>query len=204
MATSEHRPGPIARRLLRAPARLYDWNAGWLLGRRFLRLTHIGRRSGRPYRTMLEVIGTGSAPGEVIVIAGLGRSADWYRNVQAQPAAEVAIVRHRFRPAHRVLELSEAAQVLADYERHNRWATPVVRRVLSWLVGWGYDGSEDARWRLARELPIVAFRPREPLAEQRNRRPRRYSSSDCLRARAAALHLQRQGPCGSRGHAPDR
>jgi len=32
---------------------------------------------------MLEVIGTGPAPGEVIVIAGLGRSADWYRNVQA-------------------------------------------------------------------------------------------------------------------------
>lgn len=162
VATSDHRPGPIARRLLRAPARLYDWKAGWLLGHRFLRVIHIGRRSGRSYRTVLEVIGPGPAPGEVIVIAGLGRSADWYRNVQARPAVEVAIGRRRFRPLHRVLEQSEAVAALAGYERRNRWAAPMVRRVLSWLVGWGYDGSDDARLRLVRELPLVAFRPREP------------------------------------------
>jgi deazaflavin-dependent oxidoreductase (nitroreductase family) len=142
------------------PALLYDWNAGWLLGHRFLRLTHVGRRSGRRYRTVLEVIGTGSAPGEVIVMAGSGPSADWYRNLQAHPAIEVAIARRRFEPAHRVLAESEAAAVLADYERRNRWATPVVRRVLTWLVGWEYDGTEEARRRLARELPLVAFRPR--------------------------------------------
>lgn len=29
--------------LLRAPARLYDWNLGWLLGHHFVRLTHVGR-----------------------------------------------------------------------------------------------------------------------------------------------------------------
>ena len=162
MATSEHKPGRVARRLLRAPARLYDWNAGWLLGRRFLRLTHTGRRSGRQYETMLEVIGTNSSAGEVIVIAGLGRSADWYRNLQAQPAVEVAIGGRRFQPAHRDLEQTEAATTLADYECRNRWVAPVVRRVLSWLVGWDYDGSEHARLRLTRELPLVAFRPLEP------------------------------------------
>jgi hypothetical protein len=42
---------------LRAPAVLYDWKLGWVLGRRFLRLTHRGERSGRCYRMMLEVIG---------------------------------------------------------------------------------------------------------------------------------------------------
>ncbi len=26
------RPGPILTRLLRAPAHLYDWHAGWILG----------------------------------------------------------------------------------------------------------------------------------------------------------------------------
>lgn len=54
---------------------LYDWRAGWLLGHRFLRLTHVGRKSGRRYQTLLEVIGTGPAADEVIVIAGLGHSA---------------------------------------------------------------------------------------------------------------------------------
>jgi deazaflavin-dependent oxidoreductase (nitroreductase family) len=154
-----HRQGPIARRLLRAPALLYDHNVGWLLGHRFLRLTHVGRRSGRRYQTMLEVIGTGPAADEVIVIAGFGRSADWYRNLLAHPAAEVAIGRHRYPPVHRTLDEREAVAVLADYERRNRWVTPVLRRVLSWLVVWHYDGSDDARRRLVRELPVVAFRP---------------------------------------------
>lgn len=154
-----HRPGPIARRLLRAPAVLYDWNLGWLLGQRFVRLTHVGRRSGRRYQTMLEVIGRGANSSEVIVIAGLGRSADWYRNIQATPAAEIAIGRLRYRPRFRVLEESEAFTTLADYERRNRLAAPVVRRALSWLVGWPYDGSDSCRRRLVAELPVVAFRP---------------------------------------------
>jgi len=53
---NRHRPGRVTRMLLRAPGRLYDWRCGWLLGHRFLRLTHIGRNSGRHYQTMLEVI----------------------------------------------------------------------------------------------------------------------------------------------------
>ena len=150
-------PGPILRRLLRAPTRLYDWDLGWLLGHRFLRLTHVGRRSGRRYQTMLEVIGVDSTSGEIFVIAGLGRSADWYRNLQAHPAVEVAFGRSRFQPAHRVLDESEANAVLASYERRNRWVLPVVRRVLSWLVGWKYDGSDPARRRLVSQLPVVAF-----------------------------------------------
>ena len=36
---------------------------------------------------------------------------------------------------------------------------PIVRRVLSRLLGWRYDGSEDARRRLVCQLPLVAFRP---------------------------------------------
>ena len=49
--------------------------------------------------------------------------------------------------------------MLAGYERRNRWVAPVVRAVLSRLVGWHYDGSESARRRLVGELPMVAFRP---------------------------------------------
>jgi hypothetical protein len=108
---------------------------------------------------MLEVIGTGPAPGEVIVIAGLGRTAHWYRNVQAIPATEVAIGRDRFPSVHRTLDPAEAITVLRDYERRNRWVAPVIRRVLTWLVGWDYDSSPDAR-RLTQQLPLVAFRPR--------------------------------------------
>lgn len=83
---------PIVARALRCPARLYDWNAGWILGRRFRCLTHTGRRTGRQYRTMLEVIGENPVVGEVIVLAGLGRSAQWYRNVVAGKATDLVPV----------------------------------------------------------------------------------------------------------------
>ncbi|HEX3979116.1 MAG TPA: nitroreductase family deazaflavin-dependent oxidoreductase [Solirubrobacteraceae bacterium] len=150
---------PMRRRLLRAPAYLYDLHAGWILGQRFLRLTHTGRRSGRRYQTMLEVIGKDRATGELIVVAGLGRSAQWYRNVQAGKAMEIAIGHRRFRPRCRELASEEASAALADYEGRNRWVAPVVRRVLSRLVGWEYDGSAPARLRLVSELPMIGFVP---------------------------------------------
>lgn len=150
--------GPVAKRLLRAPGYLYDMDAGWLLGQRFLRLTHVGRRSGRTYRTVLEVVGRTDS-GEYVVLAGLGSNADWFRNVQAGPAVEVVAGRRRFVPSHRVLGVEEADAVVAGYERRNRLAAPVVRRVLSWLVGWRYDGSSEARRRLVEQLPLVAFGP---------------------------------------------
>ena len=164
------RPGPRMKRLLRAPARLYDWHLGWLLGRRFLRLTHVGRRSGRRYQTVLEVVGENPRTGELIVVAGFGRSADWYRNLQAGGAREVEIGMERFVPVHRVLGEAKAEAVLADYERRNRLVAPLIRTVLSRLVGWRYDGSESARRALVCELPMVGLRPRPGSAPVRRDR----------------------------------
>jgi deazaflavin-dependent oxidoreductase (nitroreductase family) len=147
------------RALFRLPTRLYAWNLGWLLGRRFLCLTHLGRRTGRRYRTVLEVIGTDTATGEVMAIAGMGSSSDWYRNIQANPAIDLATGRRRFTPAHRTLTEPEAVKVIADYEHRNRWVTPLLRPVLSRLLGWRYDGGDTARRRMVGQLPIVAFRP---------------------------------------------
>nr|WP_285484347.1 nitroreductase family deazaflavin-dependent oxidoreductase [Amycolatopsis sp. NBRC 101858] len=134
------------------------------MGGRFLCLTHVGRKSGRQYRTVLEVTGTDRAPGEVFAIAGLGPAADWYRNIELVPAAEVIVGRRRFVPAQRVVGEGESVAVLAAYERRNRLALPVIRRVLSNLLGWRYDGSDAARLRLARQLPVVAFRPVEGIS----------------------------------------
>jgi deazaflavin-dependent oxidoreductase (nitroreductase family) len=156
-ATEAGTHSPLARRLLRAPAVLYRWHLGWLLGERFLCLTHVGRRSGRLYYTPLEVIGAGGD--EFVVLAGRGPSADWLRNISTGPALDVAVGRRRFVPAHRVLGEQEAEAVIAGYERRHRWLAPLVRAVLSRLVGWRYDGGPAARRRLVRELPVVAFRP---------------------------------------------
>lgn len=47
----------------------------------------------------------------------------------------------------------------SDHRRVHLMVRPIVNRVLSTLGGWGYDGSFEARRRLAETLPFVAFRP---------------------------------------------
>ncbi|HWB69834.1 MAG TPA: nitroreductase family deazaflavin-dependent oxidoreductase [Solirubrobacterales bacterium] len=152
-------PGPIASRLLKAPVALYEAGAGPLLGHRFLLLSHRGRRSGRLFRTVLEVVAWDAAAQEATVMSGFGPRSNWYLNVLAGGAEEVRIARLRFHPRARPLEAGEAVGALAGYERRNRLAGPVVRAVLSRLAGFPYDGSQGARQRLVEALPLIAFRP---------------------------------------------
>jgi deazaflavin-dependent oxidoreductase (nitroreductase family) len=149
----------LLRWLLKAPVVLYDAHAGWLLGHRFLLLRHRGRRSQRLYSTVLEVVAWRPATREAVVMSGFGHRSQWYRNVLAGQAVEVQVARRRFLPAVRPLGVEEAVGVLADYERRNRLAVPLVRAVLSKLAGFRYDGSDAARCRLVDALPLVAFRP---------------------------------------------
>lgn len=150
-------PGPILSRALRLPLRLYDVGAGRLLGHRFLLLTHRGRRSGELYRTMLEVVRWDPAKREATVVSGFGPHANWRLNVLAGGAVEVRIADLRFTPAVRAVEGVEAVRVLEDYERRNRLARPIVRKVLSRLAGFRYDGSAEARERLVEALPLLGL-----------------------------------------------
>jgi deazaflavin-dependent oxidoreductase (nitroreductase family) len=146
--------------LLRAPAYLYRWRCGWLLGRRFLLLVHVGRRTGLRRETVLEVMEYRDEGPEVVVMSAFGPKADWLLNTQAASGAEVVIGSRRFAAAHRVLGVDEAVRVIAGYEQRNRLIAPVIRAALSCLLGWRYVGSDlDRRWLVA-HLPLVAFRPR--------------------------------------------
>jgi hypothetical protein len=110
------------------------------------------------YRTVLEVVGTNDD--EYVVVAGLGAGADWFQNIQARPPVEVIAGRCRFPAEHRVLGEDEAVVVIAGYEHRNRLAAPILRFALGKLLGWRYNGSDLARRRMARQLPLVGLRPR--------------------------------------------
>jgi deazaflavin-dependent oxidoreductase (nitroreductase family) len=153
----ERRKGSV-RWLLRAPVGLYRWRLGWLLGKRFLLLTHIGRRTGARHQTVLEVMEYREEGPEAVVMSGFGRGSDWLRNIEASGGEEVDVGRRHFVACHRFLEEEEAVRVLAGYERRNRLMAPVVRAVLSRLVGWTYHGGEEERRKVVRELPLVGFR----------------------------------------------
>jgi deazaflavin-dependent oxidoreductase (nitroreductase family) len=146
------------RRLFRSPVYLYRWKCGWLLGRRFLLLVHVGRRTGLRRHTILEVIEYRKEGPEAVVMSAFGRNADWLRNIEATPAPEVVIGSRCFAAAHRFLDEEEAVKVITGYEQRNRFIAPIIR--LSCLLGWRYHGSMSDRRRLVAQLPLIAFRRR--------------------------------------------
>jgi deazaflavin-dependent oxidoreductase (nitroreductase family) len=152
-----HGRGWLLRPVLHAPTWLYRLHLGWLLGHRFLMLTHIGRRTGRTYRTVLEIVGGPQETREYVVMSGFGPKADWLLNLRSGGGVDVTVGRDHFRPAMRVLAEDEAVAVLARYERRNQLVAPLVRRVLSSLLGWRYSGHDEERRRLVSELPLVAL-----------------------------------------------
>ena len=61
---------------VKLPPGLYRAQRGWLLGERFLRLTHVGRKSGQPHQTVLEVVDHDRATDRYIVTSGWGEKSD--------------------------------------------------------------------------------------------------------------------------------
>lgn len=97
---------------------------------------------------------------EAVVMSAFGRNADWVRNIKVTLNPEVIIGRQQFVAAYRLLDIEEAISVVERYEQRNWFLAPIVRLVLSSLLGWPCHGSESDRRRLAAQLPLIALRPR--------------------------------------------
>jgi deazaflavin-dependent oxidoreductase (nitroreductase family) len=150
------RPRGLLRLAFRLPVLLYRCHLGWLLGHRFLLLTHRGRRTGAVHDTMLEVLLYDPTTQESIVLSGMGTRADWYRNIAANPALAIRTGRLHYLPEHRVLTRGEAAAAAARWEHAHPWearlALPVLKR-----LGWAAGGV--AAHGLPPDAVLVAFRP---------------------------------------------
>ena len=132
--------------MYRLPLVAYRVRLGRLLGRRFLRLGHTGRVSGRLRHTVLEVVA--ELDGDPVVVAAFAPRCDWYRNLLADPAASVAWGRVARPAAARFLSEGEAADVLADYVRRHPRSARNIGRLL------GFDLVDDPQ-AAAGVLPVV-------------------------------------------------
>lgn len=129
---------------------------GWIFAGRMLLLVTVGRRSLLPRRVVLEVVKADRAVDRYWVVAGFGRSSDWYRNAIENPPLLVDTGFRRFRPAVHVLDAGERFDLLRDYQARNpRLAAALGRR----LLGADFVGEEPALRRLAAELGALRFEP---------------------------------------------
>jgi deazaflavin-dependent oxidoreductase (nitroreductase family) len=152
----------LLKRVVAPPRALFHIGLGPVFRHRVLMLVHHGRRSGRRYETLLEVIQWNEDAHEACVLSAFGDDAQWLQNARAGAEIEVQIARERFTASMRVLETPEAERVLAGYEERNRLLVPVIHRALGLFAGIRYDGTPSTRHQIAERLPIVAFRPARP------------------------------------------
>jgi deazaflavin-dependent oxidoreductase (nitroreductase family) len=124
-----------------------------MMGKRFLMIEHRGRKSDKPYQTVLELAGRYQENDEFIVTSGTGPKADWYLNLKAGKFDGVWIGSKQHTAAVRFLEAEEAGPVFADYEA----AHPKAAVKLMDQIGVSYDGTDEDRIEMMRSIPMVSF-----------------------------------------------
>ncbi|MFT3891055.1 MAG: nitroreductase family deazaflavin-dependent oxidoreductase [Anaerolineales bacterium] len=140
--------------LFKLPLLLYQIKLGWLLGNRFMQITHIGRRSGKVRKTILVVLGFDPQTQELLAVSAW-KGSDWYYNIQAKPAMEVESGRVHYVPQQRTLSPEEIATAFVGYCRQN----PIFSRIVCRIPGWKWNSTYEEFLELARTLRGVAFRP---------------------------------------------
>ncbi len=155
-------PQGLGRLMFRAPIYLYRAGLGWLLGDRFLLLHHVGRRSGLPRQTVLEVADYDPATDSYYIVSGFGRGSQWFKNLQANPEVEIQVGSRRLAVRAEVLDADASGARMAEYVRNH----PLAAQALARVLGIEIDGSEADYRRIGQEqLPFVALRPLRVLRE---------------------------------------
>jgi deazaflavin-dependent oxidoreductase (nitroreductase family) len=155
-------PRGMARTLYRLPIKLFRLHLGWLLMGHFLLLTHVGRKSGLPRQTILEVLLHDKAGDVYYVMAGWGEKSDWVKNIEKTPQVTISVGRRRFRALASRLSPEEAELKVIAYGRQH----PHLIRSLPRLLGYRVDGTEEDLRALARLGIVVAFEPIPSLSSE--------------------------------------
>jgi deazaflavin-dependent oxidoreductase (nitroreductase family) len=148
-------PRGFSRLAFRFPIWLYHSHLGWLMGYRFVLLTHTGRKSGLPRQTVLEVVRYHKKTGACVVASGWGVKSDWFQNVTANPKIVYQVQNRRLAGIAERLAPEEGAQELFEYARHY----PLAFRELARFMGYRVDESEEDIRAVGRTLPMFFFKP---------------------------------------------
>lgn len=148
-------PRGFKRLFFRAPIWCYRLGCGWLLGKRFLLLTHTGRRSGLPRQTVLEVVDYNRDTGTYVIASGYGRQSNWYRNLLKTPEVTIQVGQQKMNVVAHPFTPEESGGAMVNYARRY----PKAARFICRKVGYRIDGSEDDYRTVGQEaIPFVALR----------------------------------------------
>jgi deazaflavin-dependent oxidoreductase (nitroreductase family) len=139
--------------LWRLPIWFYRMGLGWMMGKRFLLLTHTGRVSGQARQAVIEVVRHDPQSNTYYAVSGFGEKAQWFQNTMETPQVRIQVGSRKSSALAEWLPFEEAKSILQEYARQH----PTALREISRLLKLPYDGSLESLSALARALPVVAF-----------------------------------------------
>ena len=156
MPIGNKKPRGLLRLGFRLPIWLYRLNLGWILGERFLLLTHTGRKSGLVRQTVIEVVRHDKETNVYLVASGFGHKSDWFLNIEQNPNVTITVKQRTLPARARLLSESDSAKELLDYAKRHPIA---VRELSSILTGKSLEATEESCREFAKSAPIIALEP---------------------------------------------
>ena len=152
-------PSGWRKRLFRMPIYFYRWGLGWLMPKRFLFLTHIGRKSRQPRYAVLEVTNYDVANDIYYIVSAYGTQAQWYKNLVATPDVAVQVGRRKLRAHAEPLTQEQSGQKMVEYaQKYPKLAAQIMR-----FIGYESDGSETSYRQIGTEsIRFVALIVKAP------------------------------------------
>jgi len=141
---------------MRSPLLLYRLGLGWVMGERFLRLRHRGRKSARVHDTVLEVVGRDKESGTYYIASGWGEGSHWFRNIEKTPGVGVQVGSRKFKTRAQRLPFEEASDI------HYRYALKYPKSfstLAGKILGEKLEPTQENASKMAKYVPVVALRP---------------------------------------------
>jgi deazaflavin-dependent oxidoreductase (nitroreductase family) len=152
---SDQNPPAFMIPFMKMPLILYRLGLGQMLGKRFMLVTHVGRRSGKVYRTVLAALRFDDKTREIFAVSAWSGS-NWYRNIQVTPALEVETNGVHYAPVQHSLSPEEIAALFIEFRKEH----PIFSRMIARIPGWKIDSSYEEFLQLASTMRGMAFKPK--------------------------------------------
>jgi deazaflavin-dependent oxidoreductase (nitroreductase family) len=147
--------GRVLGRTLRMPGVLDHKGTRWMLQllspAPVIVLVHRGRKSGKVYRTPVEILMDGPEQGEIVVSPMFGRHSDWYRNIVTGGLIEVHVRSEPLRMDWRELDEAERRTAMDAYRAAHPMYSRLILRMLVRVNG--LEG--DPEQAVLREVPML-------------------------------------------------
>ena len=155
--TIKHSPTGLQRVGFRIPVYIYRLGLGWLFGERLVLINHLGRKTGSPRQTVVEVIEHDQQMNSITVVAGYGAKTQWYQNLQAHPEVTIQMGRRKMPVAAAFVSAEDGEEIMSRYvKRHHK-----LTRELFLMMGYPWDGTEQGARQIAYDiLRFVRFSPK--------------------------------------------